>query len=49
MTYFSEREKGELPRDKAEIDYRVWQGIEALVDGRINYGSIWCELSNKVP
>ena len=39
MTYFSEREKGELPCDKEEIDYRVWQGIEALVDGRINNGS----------
>ena len=39
MTYFSEREKGELPRDKEEIDNRVWQGIEALVDGRINNGS----------
>ena len=39
MTYFSEREKGELPCDKEEIDNRVWQGIEALVDGRINNGS----------
>ena len=39
MTYFSEREKGELPRDKEEIDNRIWKGIEVLVDGRINNGS----------
>ena len=39
MTYFSEREKGELPRDKEEIDNRICQGIKALVDGRINNGS----------
>ena len=39
MTYFSEREKGELPREKEEIDNRVWQGISALVDGRIYNGS----------
>ena len=39
MTYFSEREKGKLPRDKEEIDNRVWKGIEVLVDGRINNGS----------
>ena len=39
MTYFSEREKGVLPREKEEIDNRVWQGIEALVEGRINNGS----------
>ena len=39
MTYFSEREQGELPRDNEEIDNRVWRGIEALVDGRINNGA----------
>ena len=39
MTYFSEREKGELPREKEEIDNKVWQGISALVDGRIYNGS----------
>lgn len=39
MTYFSEREKGELPRDKEEIDNRVWKGIEVLIEGRIDDGS----------
>ena len=39
MTYFSEREKGELPRDKEDIDSTVWAGIKVLVDGRIANGS----------
>ena len=39
MTYFSEREKGELPRDKEEIDNRIWKGIEVLIEGRIDDGS----------
>ena len=39
MTYFSEREKGELPCDKEEIDDRIWKGIEVLIKGRIDDGS----------
>ena len=39
MMYFSEREQGELPRDKEKIDNRVWHGIKALVDGMICNGS----------
>ncbi len=39
MIYFSEKEKGELPRDKEEISIWVWEGIEGLVDGRIYDGS----------
>ena len=49
MTYFSEREKGVLPREKEEIDYRVWEGVEALVDGRINYGSFGASYPTKCP
>ena len=49
MTYFSEREKGELPREKEEIDYRIWAGVEALVDGRINYGSFGASYPTKCP
>lgn len=49
MTYFSEREKGELPRDKEEIDNRAWQGIEALVEGRINDGSFGASYPTPCP
>ena len=49
MTYFSEREKGELPRDKEEIDNRIWKGIEALVEGRIDDGSFGAKYPTRCP
>ena len=49
MTYFSEREKGELPRDKEEIDNRVWKGIEVLIEGRIDDGSFGAKYPTRCP
>jgi hypothetical protein len=31
MSYFSDRERGERPRDRDEIDETVWAGIQALI------------------
>lgn len=49
MTYFSEREKGELPCDKEEIDNRVWKGIEVLIEGRIDDGSFGAKYPTRCP
>lgn len=38
-TYFSERERGPLPRTCDEIDDRVWGGLYALITARINDNS----------
>ena len=37
--YFSEREDGEIPREKKEISDFVWEGIKALIQARVNDGS----------
>lgn len=39
MSYFSDREQGERPRDRDEIDEAVWGGIQALIGTRIDDGS----------
>lgn len=39
MTYFSEREEGERPRQNEEIGEGAWGGIQALVRARIEDGS----------
>ena len=39
MTYFSEREEGETPRENEEIDDSVWSGIQALIQAGIDDGS----------
>ncbi len=39
MTYFSEREQGERPREFEEISEAAWGGIQALIRGRIEDGS----------
>ena len=39
MTYFSEREEGERPRDREEIREGAWGGIRALIRARIEDGS----------
>lgn len=39
MTYFSEREEGEIPREYEEIDDNAWGGIQALIQAGIDNGS----------
>lgn len=39
MTYFSERENGERPRDNEDIGEGSWGGIQALIFSRIEDGS----------
>ena len=39
MTYFSEREEGEIPRENEEIDDNAWGGIQAHIQVRIDDGS----------
>ena len=41
MTYFSEREYGELPRDNEEIGDEVWGGIRALIQALCRKRVIW--------
>ncbi len=37
--YFSEREKGQCPRDRDEISQVVWGGVQVLIQSRVNDGS----------
>ena len=39
MTYFSEREEGEISRENEEIGDNAWGGIQALIQARIGDGS----------
>ena len=39
LTYFSEREEGEIPRENEEIDDNAWGGIQAHIQARIDDGS----------
>ncbi|MCA1404661.1 hypothetical protein I6F26_10335 [Ensifer sp. IC3342] len=39
MTYFSEEEEGERPRENEEIGEAAWGGIKALIAARIDDGS----------
>ena len=39
MLYFSEREKGEVPREKEEISENAWRGIRTLIITGIEDGS----------
>lgn len=39
MTYFSERETGEIPLTVTEIPPTAWRGIVALIQGRVTDGS----------
>ena len=39
MTYFSEREEGEISRENEEIGADAWGGIWVLINARINDGS----------
>ena len=49
MTYFSEREEGERPRDQADIPQNAWGGIRALVRARIVDGSLGASYSETCP
>ncbi|MEP0314133.1 hypothetical protein [Hyphomonas sp.] len=39
MTYFSEREQGQRPRESGDIGEGAWGGIQALIRGRVEDGS----------
>lgn len=39
MTYFSDREAGEVPRTTTEIPFTVWRGIAGLIRAHIEDGS----------
>ena len=43
MTYFSERETGELPRVSEEISATVWRGLLTLIRSRTTDGSFGAE------
>ena len=49
MTYFSEREEGEIPRENEEIDDNAWGGIQALMQARINDGSFGAKYPTTCP
>ena len=49
MTYFSERENGERPRESAEISEEAWGGIQALVRARIADGSLGAGYGENCP
>ena len=49
MTYFSEREEGERPRDQEKIPDDAWGGIRALVRARIVDGSFGASYSETCP
>ena len=49
MTYFSEREYGELPRDNEEIGDEVWGGIRALIQARVENGSFGAKYPQNCP
>ena len=39
MTYFSDRENGEKPREDEEINEQVWGGIRSEIESRVDNGS----------
>jgi hypothetical protein len=39
MSYFSDREVGERPRDRDEINEGVWGGVRAIIRTRMDDGS----------
>lgn len=52
MTYFSEREQGERPRDSETITEGAWGGIQALIACRAEHGSFgasYCKSSMPPP
>ena len=49
MTYFSEREFGELARDKEDIGDNVWGGIRALIQARVENGKFGAKFPENCP
>ncbi len=49
MTYFSEKEKGEIPREHEEIGKGAWGGIEARVQALIADGSFGASYPTTCP
>ena len=49
MTYFSERETGEVPRTKEEIGTEAWGGILTTIRSRIYDGSFACRFAEICP
>lgn len=49
VTYFSEREKGEISRENEEIGDNAWGGIQALIRARIDDGSFGAEYPKTCP
>jgi hypothetical protein len=49
MTYFSEREQGERPRNHEAISEGVWGGIRALIRARIEDGSFGASYPESCP
>lgn len=49
MTYFSEREEGERPRNQEQIGEAAWGGIQALVRARIEDGSFGASYPEACP
>jgi hypothetical protein len=49
VSYFSERELGERPRDSERIGQGTWGGIQALVRGRIEDGSFGVTFPDTCP
>lgn len=49
MTYFSEREEGERPREHEDISEIAWGGIQALVQARIEDGSFGASYPETCP
>ena len=49
MSYFSDREQGERPRDRDEIEEAVWGGVQALIGSRIEDGSFGATVPDTCP
>lgn len=49
MTYFSEKEEGERPRESEKIGEGAWGGIKALITARIADGSFGATYPNPCP
>lgn len=49
MSYFSEREQGERPRDSETITEGAWGGIQALIAGRVEDGSFGASYPETCP
>jgi hypothetical protein len=47
MTYFSDQERGERPRDIEEIDEIAWAAIRSLIGTKIDDGSFGMNFPEK--